>query len=160
MKKAKSLFLISTIILITFFVSKYCFQLCLIHGNSMEPAYHSWQLVLIDKRGGAPKAGTVVAIRSDVLNATIVKRVVAVPGDTLLIRDGTLYVNGQKSTAVSPTAYYEDVGIAATAILLKEGEYFVLGDNCAESVDSRSESVGPISASDILGIIIPQHAPR
>ena len=56
----------------------------------MEPTYHSWQLTLIDKRADAPKAGTVVAVRCNALNAVIVKRVVAVPGDSLIIKDGIL----------------------------------------------------------------------
>lgn len=148
------------IVLITFFVSKYYYQICLIHGKSMEPTYHNWQLTLIDKRANVPEAGTVVAVRCDALNAVIVKRVVAVPGDILVIRDGVLYVNGTKSTAVSPSAYYENAGIAADIIVLEDGEYFLLGDNCAESVDSRNESVGVISASDILGTIIPQRVAR
>ena len=156
MKKVKPLFILLTILLFTFLVSKYCYQLCLIHGKSMEPTYHSWQLTLIDKRADAPKAGTVVAVRCNALNAVIVKRVVAVPGDSLIIKDGILYVNGTKSTAISPAAYYQNAGIAANIIHLKESEYFLLGDNCAESIDSRSESVGVISASDILDTIIPQ----
>lgn len=160
MKNAKPTFILLAIVLFTFFVSQYYYQVCLIRGKSMEPTYHNWQLTLIDKRADAPKAGTVVAVRCDALSAVIIKRVVAVPGDTLVIRDGSLYVNGTKSTAISPTAYYENAGIASDIIALKDGEYFLLGDNCAESVDSRNESVGIVSATDILGTIIPQRAAR
>ncbi len=158
MIKRKSIFTIIAVVLLTFYISRYYYQVCLIHGSSMEPAYHSWQLTLIDRRSAIPQLGTVIAVRCQELNATIVKRVVAVPGDTLFIRNGFLYVNGAKSPAVSPAAYYEYAGIAADVITLKEGEYFVLGDNCSESIDSRNESVGIISAQDILGEIIPQRS--
>ena len=148
------------ILLITFFISQYYYQVCLIHGRSMEPTYHNWQLTLIDKHANIPEVGTVVAVRCDTLSAVIVKRIVAVPGDTLVIQNGVLYVNGAKSTVVAPSAYYESAGIAANVIVLGEGEYFLLGDNCAESVDSRNESVGIVCASDILGTIIPQRVAR
>ena len=59
-------------------------------------------------------------------------------------------------TLIDKRADAPKAGIAANIIHLKESEYFLLGDNCAESIDSRSESVGVISASDILGTIIPQ----
>lgn len=158
MEKRKNVFTIIAVVLLTFYISRHYYQVCLIHGSSMEPTYHSWQLALIDRRAATPQPGTVVAVRCQGLDATIVKRVVAVPGDTLFIRDGLLYVNGAKSPAVPPAAHYEYAGIAADIITLKDGEYFVLGDNCAESIDSRDASVGLISAQDILGEIIPQRS--
>ena len=122
----------------------------------MEPTYHSFSLVLIDKRGSLPARGEGIIFRAQGLKSKLVKRVAGVPGDTLVIRDGNLLVNG-----TVPEAYenmrFDEAGLLQTQITLKEKEYFVLGDNIPESVDSRSTQVGIVLEDDIIGRLIPQH---
>ena len=79
------------------------------------------------------------------------RRVIALPGETIQIMDGTIYINGRplkESYASGITSYG---GIAASQMTLNNDEYFVMADNRANNFDSRDSTVGPISRDDILG---------
>ncbi len=80
-----------------------------------------------------------------------VKRVVAVPGDTVLIRDGVLYVNGELFDEETDVAAMEDGGLASEEITLGADEFFVLGDNRNNSEDSRYANIGNIRKEYIIG---------
>lgn len=79
-----------------------------------------------------------------------VKRVVGLPGETIEIRDGVTYINGQaleeEFVEYGPLSDYGPV-------TLEEGEYFLMGDNRARSKDSRNDSVGPIVKGEIRGVV-------
>ena len=117
----------------------------------MEPAYHSGQLVIIDKTADSYQVGDVVLFSCAGLDSTLIKRVAACPGDRVLIRDGQLYVNASAVQGYSGIAY---AGAAAQEMTVPEGCYFVLGDNSAESKDSRYGEVGIISEENILGRVV------
>ena len=80
-----------------------------------------------------------------------VKRVVAVPGDTVLIEDGVLYVNGVMFDEKIEVASMEDGGLASEEITLGSDEFFVLGDNRNNSEDSRYANIGNIKKKHIIG---------
>ena len=80
-----------------------------------------------------------------------VKRVVAVPGDTIVIKGGRLFVNGEKYDDVADTESITYSGLAETQLTLGDDEYFVLGDNRNNSEDSRYQSIGLISKKQIKG---------
>ena len=80
-----------------------------------------------------------------------VKRVVAVPGDTVQIKEGRLYVNNELADDDGTYDKIADPGLAVNEILLQEDEYFVLGDNRNNSEDSRSANIGNIRKEYILG---------
>ncbi len=80
-----------------------------------------------------------------------VKRVVAVPGDTVQIKDGTLYVNGEPFEEEIEADKMEEAGLAAEEITLAQDEFFVLGDNRNNSEDSRYANIGNIRKSYIIG---------
>lgn len=141
---------------LTFFISKNYLQVMLIQGNSMEPSYHSWQITLIDKREQDYYIGDVVAFYADDINAVLIKRIAAAPNDTVVIHEGKLYVNEQISEQYSSANPITYSGIATAPLTLGANQYFVLGDNLAESKDSRYENIGPIHENDILGKVIPQ----
>lgn len=120
-------------------------------GISMEDSIYHNQKVLVNRTSYllfAPKAGDVIVFSQE--NAhTYIKRVVAVPGDTVQIIDGYLYVNG--ALVVDEFDKIANAGIAEDKITLGEDEFFVLGDNRNNSEDSRSDSIGPVDRSQIKG---------
>lgn len=122
----------------------------------MVPNYHNLEFALIDKHSDVVQCGDVIAFRCPSVKATLIKRIVAVPGDTVLIQDGVLLVNGKPSSVVPTDAYYAYSGTATDTITLDTDEYFVLGDNYSVSKDSRYENIGLVHSSEILGPVLPQ----
>ncbi|MCM1063417.1 MAG: signal peptidase I [Eubacterium sp.] len=123
-------------------------------GVSMEPTLYNGQKIYINRFLyilSSPKAGDVVVfLPNGNENAHYyVKRVVAVPGDHLVVKDGMLFVNGLESTWV--TEKLVDAGIAENEFTLENGEYFCIGDNPGNSEDSRSANIGPVKETDIVG---------
>ena len=149
--------LVLAIVILAALCSRYWFQLMLIQGESMAPAYHSWQLVALDKRARDLRAGDVIAFRCDGLDAVLVKRVAAGPGDTAQIVDGTLLVNGETSRVYGKGFAFAYDGILAAPITLGEDEYIVIGDNIAESRDSRYPEVGIVNGKTIIGRVMGNH---
>ena len=80
-----------------------------------------------------------------------VKRVVGVPGDTVQIVDGALYVNGELFEEKKEVPSMEYAGVAEDEIKLGINEYFVLGDNRNNSEDSRYANIGLIKKEHIVG---------
>ena len=123
-------------------------------GDSMNPTLVNGQEILINRLVYIvfePAQGDVIVFKPNGNeNAhTYVKRVVAVPGDTVRIMNGILYVNGE------PTEIYSDniadPGIAALELSVGENEYFVMGDNPNSSDDSRNANIGNVKLDTITG---------
>jgi len=128
-------------------------------SGAMEPYVYEGQTVYINKFMYGffnPKVGNMVIFRpnGNENSAYELKRVVAIPGDTVQIINGYLYVNGLRSeytdTNEEPTPIYE-AGIASSEITLEEEEYFVMNDNREYSDDSRNANLGPVEREDIIG---------
>ncbi len=100
-----------------------------------------------------PEVDDVIAFTSQGLanNGYSIKRIVAVPGDTVQITNGKLYVNGERVTLHNSDLTIADAGIASEEITLGEDEYFVLGDSVNNSEDSRYVSVGNVKRDEIYG---------
>lgn len=124
-------------------------------GASMEPGLHNGQNIFLNRiiyRVSSPKIGDVVVFlpNGNGKSHYYVKRVVGVPGDTLYIKNGILYVNGQ-----AVEEYFNDTiaepGLLVNEVTLEEGEYFVIGDNCNNSEDSRFANIGSVKKEYIIG---------
>ena len=123
---------------VIFVLFTFVFSLSAVSGPSMLPTYDD-NTVIIGARWMAPKHGDTVLVDSQALNQNIVKRVVGLPGDTVEIVNGVVYLNGKD--VVEP--YVEYVGgpdIEKTYV--PKGMVFVLGDNRVVSLDSRYVELG------------------
>ena len=93
----KRILLFVFIIFLAFYISNNWYQLLLIQGNSMYPTYQNMQIVLLNRHDKQFKSGDVVAFSCEGLSSILIKRIAGCSGDTAVIRDGTLYVNGAVS---------------------------------------------------------------
>lgn len=123
-----------------------------VSGSSMYPTLHDGDTAIYFRLDRHFEADDVVLIdRPD--GEVFVKRIVAVAGDTVLIEDGVLYVNGREITTEASIGETIQTGDAITyPLTVPENQVFVLGDNRENSEDSRS--FGPIDVSDITGRLI------
>ena len=139
-------------LLFSWYISTFWYQLMLLQGNSMEPSFHSGQFLILDKHSKSYTYGDVIAAKKEDISGFIVKRIVAGPGDTVYIYNGILYLNGEPNKEWQGAI--EFAGIAEVPITLGEGDYFVLGDNLEESKDSRYQEIGLIKQSEIKGKLL------
>ena len=125
-------------------------------GDSMMPALYNGQQILIDKfiyKLSSPKRGDVIVFQPNGNENThyYEKRIIGLPGETIQIIDGYVYVNGSKLDEDDTYDLIEDPGIAKDELILQPYEYFVLGDNRNSSEDSRSGNMGPVKKEYIIG---------
>ena len=122
-----------------------------IPSASMEPTLMVGDRVLVNRaiyRFRAPRRGEVVVFHSPIQTGEdLIKRVVAVGGDTVEVKDGALYVNGARQNEAYLMDQQIDGAFALTRI--PAGSYFMMGDNRNDSADSRV--FGPVPRSAILG---------
>ncbi len=123
---------------------------------SMEPTYQTSDKLLINTvtyKISKPDTGDVIAFKpkSNVNASYSVKRIIGLPGDTVYINNGRIYINEELYKENLEVERIENPGIAASPVKLMDDQYFVLGDNRNSSEDSRYESVGFVASEDILG---------
>ncbi len=125
-------------------------------GDSMEPMLGNGQEILINRviyRLSSPKRGDVVVFlpNGNEKSHYYVKRVVGLPGETIHIQDGSVYVDGALLEEDDAYDQMIDSGIAQNDLALGSDEFFVLGDNRNSSEDSRSGNIGAVRKKDIIG---------
>lgn len=125
-------------------------------GDSMEPALYNGQEILINRfiyNFTSPKRGDIIVFLPNGNQKThyYVKRVVALPGETVQIIGGRVYINGEMLEENEDFDKIVNPGIAENEITLGVDEYFVLGDSRNNGEDSRSGNIGAISKDNIIG---------
>lgn len=137
-------------VLFTFF-----FRVFDVDGPSMKPTLQHNDKVVVSTVGYEPQRGDIVVIAETAdLDEPIVKRVIAVGGDTVDINftTGVVTVNGKEESYTKElTSQQFDI---AFPITVPEGTIFVLGDNRANSLDSRSTRVGCVDERFIVGKVL------
>ena len=143
---------------LTFLINTYVGQRTYISGPSMQPTLHDGDNLIVDKisyRFTDPKRYDIIVFPYRYQNDTFyIKRIIGLPGETVQIINGYVYINGElREDEVYGAEVMEDAGIASEPITLGEDEYFVLGDNHESSVDSRMADIGNVRRDDIYGKI-------
>ena len=143
------------VIAIMFLVIKYVGQRTFVIGDSMETTLQDGDNLITDKltyHFVEPKRFDIVVFPfKENKNQLLIKRIIGMPGETVQIIEGKVYINGYELNENYGNAIIESAGLASEPITLGEDEYFVLGDNRNNSQDSRFESVGNIKRSDLIG---------
>ena len=130
----------------------------IIRQSSMEPTFYNGDYVFISKQAysifGDPQRGDVVVFHTgmqtdDGEDKNLIKRIIGLPGDTVEIIDGYVYLNGQ----LLDEPYINEQGVSGEmeAVTVAEGELFCMGDNRRVSLDSRDAAVGCVNQDEILG---------
>jgi len=125
-------------------------------GNSMHPTYQNGEYLMANKllyRFQDPQRGDVIIFKySDTQD--FIKRVIGLPGDKVMLKDGHIYINDQllDESAYLSNSIYTNGGEflhEGESITVPDNEYFVCGDNRPHSSDSRT--FGPVSKDNIKG---------
>ncbi len=125
----------------------FVFEFVNISGESMSPTLENGQLIIIYKVEYTPARGDIVVLNSPD-GVEMVKRIIGLPGETIRIADGIVYVNGERIAdeyQFSTTELIHNITIPTDKV-------YVLGDNRDHSSDSRD--FGSIEISDIRGEMV------
>lgn len=146
---------IAVIIGLTWLIITFVGQRTRVGGHSMEATLHDGDNLIVDKlsyRFRDPKRFEIIVFPySHKENTYYIKRIIGLPGETVQVKDGYVYIDGEKLDENYGLEVMEDAGIAAEPIELGEDEYFVLGDNRNHSSDSRDPSVGILHRDELIG---------
>ncbi len=154
---ASSVYVLGVLILVYLMVT-YVGRRIIVDGNSMEPTLYNQDNLIVDKityRFREPERFDIIVIPARYQpEVNYIKRIIGLPGETVFINEnGYIYINGEllEETYGMEAISSDSIGRAAQPITLKEDEYFVLGDNRNDSLDSRSPAVGNVHRTEITG---------
>ncbi|MCM3744057.1 signal peptidase I [Sporosarcina luteola] len=136
------------LMLALFLVFRYVIGITVISGNSMNPTIQNKDVIVTTNIFYNPQINDVVQF-SDVHGFDVIKRIIAMPNDTVEINAGVIYVNGDQVD----NSYAIGIPNDMERIMVTENSYFVVGDNRTpgESLDSRSKDFGLVSKERIKG---------
>ena len=141
----------------SFLVRAYAVQTFFIPSGSMEPTLHTGDRILVNKlsvRFGTINVGDIIVFKAPASEhcgdgnfPDLVKRVIGLPGDVMTSKGNTVYVNGHPLK--EPWTYFHTLSPQIKQVTVPANNYFVMGDNRANSCDSRYW--GTVPRSDIIG---------
>ena len=150
-----TLLYLMVIVLLTWVIVTFVGQRTKVDGHSMEPTLSDGDNLIVDKlsyRFRDPERYDIIVFPyQHAENTYYIKRIIGLPGETVQVIDGYMYINGKKLDEHYGAEVMEDPGIAAEPIKLGDDEYFVLGDNRNHSSDSRVAIVGVLTRDMLIG---------
>ena len=137
----------------SYFMTTNIFVKTSVSGVSMEPTLNEGQIVIVNKFEyylKKPKRNDVIVYKQSNKEHSYfeLKRVIGLPGETVKIKNGLVYINDEVMKEKVKTDIIQNGGLAEEGVRLDDNEYFVLGDN---RNDSRFASVGNVLKNEILG---------
>lgn len=139
---------------ITFLIIHFVGQRTVVNGVSMQPTLSDGDNLIVDKLSyrfrDPDRFDIIVFPQGD--GRYFIKRIIGLPGENVRIdEDGFIYIDGEKLSESYGKEVIQDPGLAKDGIELGTDEYFVLGDNRNDSMDSRMAEVGLIAGDRIMG---------
>lgn len=143
------------VFLITVMMAEFVVQYTEVEGMSMYPTLNDKENLILDKityRFRDPRRYEIVVFPARYAeNTYYIKRIIGLPGEEVQILEGRVYIDGEFLDEDGGFEKMENAGLAGEAFVLGEDEYFVLGDNRNNSLDSREPEVGNIRREDMIG---------
>lgn len=145
---------IAVIVILAFIIRVFIIQPFIVEGESMEPAFQTKDYLITEKvsfRFRPPQRGEIIIFNPpDRTSENYIKRIIGLPGDQVAIKDGNIYINNEKIiepylNSIDKTLVSQKEGYTT---VLKDDEYFVMGDNRSHSRDSRE--IGSIPKQNIV----------
>ncbi|MCH5268753.1 MAG: signal peptidase I [Lachnospiraceae bacterium] len=163
-KRRKEIFLrvllwileLGVVLFAAYAITHYGLEKMTVSGGYMSPTLKDGDEILINKMSyrlhGIERNDVVVVKHNGAQhNYFTVERVIGLPGEKLQIKDGIVYIDGEKLKEKYKFPKMENGGLALEEMTLSTGEYFMLCDNRNECEDSRNANVGNVWKEDIVG---------
>lgn len=148
------LFYIVLVFGVSFLLTTYVGQRTRVNGESMYPTLHDDDNLIVDKvsyRFSDPRRYDIIVFPYRYKDMYFIKRIIGLPGETVQILDGYVYIDGKKLDEHFCDEKFQNAALASDPITLGDDEYFVLGDNRNASEDSRFPDVGNVRRKEIIG---------
>ena len=147
------LFTFAVALAASLFLYSFVFQEVRVTGTSMQPTFSEGEVLLVNRLSFYIKSvqrGQIVIFRNRKTGDEYIKRVVGLPGERVLIREGCVYING---IYLDESDYLSFAAGELEEITVPPEHVFLLGDNRIISLDSRDESVGCVRIQDLHGSV-------
>ena len=147
---------IGVAVFLGYFIINFALEKTTMLGDSMQVSLEAGDKIIISKLAYVfqdPKRYDVIVFKQSGKehNYYNIKRIIGLPGETVEIKGGYVYINGELLEEPMVVDPIQIGGLADEPIVLEEDEYFVLGDNRNHSEDSRFANIGNVVKDDIIG---------